>query len=128
MITLNVTAGTTTTNTPIGLSLGMNTNNKLELSNNSVVFKTPGIFEITGEVSLTNSSATATGISIYANGTAYGNQITYTAGSTTDNVIIPIYSVIEIDSSIINNYATVNFIPVGTPTIVNGLISIKEIV
>lgn len=128
MMVLNFAAGAKTDGTAIEINQELNTNNKIELSENSVLIKTPGVYEIIGEICITNSGAVNTGVYVHANGQPHDIASAYTAGSTSANALIPLYTVIKVDPSSSDDYVDITFMPVGNPTIVDGYVSIKEIV
>lgn len=127
MLTFNLVASNTTANTAVAISQTINTNNNLNISNNQIQVKTPGYYEIIGNAIITSTAADEYGIGVYANNSSQGTASYNVATGASETTTIPIYSVVNIISTSESGYATIELMPVGTPTIVGGTISIKKI-
>lgn len=127
MIALNLKPATAATNS-LAFDVAMRTNNNISVDGNDLVFEVPGLYEITGEVNFTTTTTSNTGIKIDTEDGNIGNPSVISApssGSTT--ATIPIYAVVNVEPSSDSNFVRAYFVPVGSPTIVNGQISIKQI-
>lgn len=130
MLAINLTSGATTANTAVPFTKDLLTNSDISVNTltNSIQIKTPGYYEIAGQITVQASGGVNTGIGIYADGTQIGNSSYFLAGSASEQQIIPIYTIFEVDSDNSSDYATLQLMPVGAPVVISGEISIKQIV
>lgn len=127
MLLIDLTAGTTAANTAIPFTESINTNNNLNISNSNILVLIPGIYEVSGNATVTSTSADDYGLGIYANDELQGIESVNLATGASETTTIPVYGVINIKETPVLGYATINFMPVGAPTIVGGTISVKKI-
>lgn len=127
MLTISLTAGTTSNNVPVGFSEIINTNNNVRINNSNVEVLVPGIYEVVGVANVTSTAADDYGLAIYANNELIGIENVNLATGASESTTIPIYATVTIEQSTTSGYVELSIMPVGAPTIVGGILSFKRI-
>lgn len=128
MIYTNLEVGLTATSTPIGIQVENETNKNIYVNNDIFYIKETGVYEICGTATVESTGTGNYGSAIYSESKQIANNFINEATASGELSTIPIYAVVEIIKSQSNGYAELSILPVGTPTIVSGTISIKRIV
>lgn len=127
MLSIALTSGSTQSGTAVSFKNTLNTNNNLIIDGSSIKILIPGIYEIVGTATVTSTAGGNYGLGIYANDELQGNASVSLATGASETTTTPLYGLVSVEETPISGYATINIMPVGTPTIVGGVVSIKKI-
>lgn len=127
MIILNLSPGTTSTD-KVGFSIVLNTNNNIKENDSTIQFLEPGLYEINGIATITSTGSGNYGLKIQTNDEVDKMEAYNKASASDETTTIPLHCVIEVDRKLNGKIASVSIIPVGSPTIVSGNMSIVRIV
>lgn len=125
MLLCKLIAGATADDTPTTIAVVTNTNNNVQIANNKVLFKEAGWYEIIGVVTVTSTVAGEYGVCLNANGVPVSAQSVGLATGADETVTLPVYGVVDITNCPLNEIASVEVMPIGAPTIVDGNVSVK---
>lgn len=129
MFVLDFVEGSTTASTALGITKVYNTNDNIKLINNQLQMITPGMYEISGNITVESTATSGNfGAMIYANGEQVSNGAIVSAQEANQVATIPIYGVVEVTPTNTSGYGIISFMPSGTPTVLSGQVSIKLIV
>lgn len=105
-----------------------NTNTGIETTEEyQILIKKPGIYEIQGSARVMSGGEGNYGIDIYCNDEQYGMSFYNLAAAANEVSTVSIYQNIIVVPDVNDEYVTIQFWPVGTTTVQDGIVSIKKV-
>lgn len=128
MTVLNLkSASITLLGEPLPFDVQLNTNDNITTTTSEVYIKKPGIYKITGMVTLTSTTTGVFGISTVVNGEIYKANSTSNYGDDAKYTTFPLLTVIKVDKSNNNEFVKVQFNPMGSSVCNGGNIVIEKV-
>lgn len=129
MLILNLIGSTSGNLTQVPFEVKANTNSNIETnSDNQIIFKQDGIYEVAGSfLAKSTASSGSFGMEMFYNNESYGIQYINTSSAANQQITLPIYQSFIVTKDDSNEFATIDFWPVGSAEIIGGNITVKKI-